>query len=75
MIGAMIPLAAKLRGELTPGAVIVSNAFALRGWEPDAVIPVADTGATRVYRYRAGQTVACSPESDRDSDSDQGEDA
>ena len=30
MIGAMIPLAAKLRGELTPGAVIVSNAFALR---------------------------------------------
>lgn len=64
MIGAMTPLAAKLARELKPGAVIVSNAFALRGWEPEKVAIVRDAGSAWVYRYVAGQSVACSAETD-----------
>ena len=51
MIPAMKPLAAKLRDELRPGSVIVCNAFALRGWEPDRAIPVAAAGGAMFYRY------------------------
>ncbi len=52
MIDAMKPLAGKLRTELKPGAVIVCNAFALRGWEPERALPVAAAGGAMFYRYR-----------------------
>jgi hypothetical protein len=53
MIGAMRPLAVKL-GELRPGTVVVSNAFALPDWTPDEVITLSTTGGTMYYRYIAG---------------------
>lgn len=50
MIGAMKPLASKLL-ELPDGAVVVSNAFSLHGWEADETITLSVTGATNYYRY------------------------
>lgn len=64
MIGAMTPLAAKLKKELKPGSVIVSHAFALRGWEPEKVAIVRAAGSAWVYRYVAGRSVACSNKND-----------
>ncbi len=49
---AMAQLAVKLRAELQPGAVVVTNTFALPGWEPEATETLRDLFATRVMRYR-----------------------
>jgi hypothetical protein len=51
---AMRRLGPKLRAELKPGALIISNTFALPGWEPERVIEIADMYHSRVYLYRAG---------------------
>jgi hypothetical protein len=50
MIGAMKPLGIKLH-ELPDGAVVVSNAFSLHGWEAEETITLSTTGATMYYRY------------------------
>lgn len=48
---AMRRLAARLRDELPPGARIVSNTFALRGWTPSRTLVTRDLYRTRVYLY------------------------
>ncbi|EPX63242.1 hypothetical protein D187_005647 [Cystobacter fuscus DSM 2262] len=48
---AMRRLATKLREELAPGALIVSNTFALRGWTPSRTLVIPDLYRTRVYLY------------------------
>lgn len=55
---AMRRLGPKLRAELRPGSLIISNTFALPGWEPERVIEVADMYHTRVYLYRASGPAA-----------------
>lgn len=50
--GAMERLKAKLAAELPAGALVVTNTFALRGWEPWAVHELGDLFSTRIYVYR-----------------------
>jgi hypothetical protein len=50
--GGMEQLAAKLEGQ---SLVVVSNTFAMPGWEPDEVVELGDRHRTRVYRYRTPQ--------------------
>ena len=47
--GGMSELAEKLKGH---SLVVVSNTFALPGWEPEKVVDLGDRHRTRVYRYR-----------------------
>ncbi len=47
--GGMERLAAKLEGQ---SLVVVSNTFAMPGWEPDQVVELGDRHRTRVYRYQ-----------------------
>lgn len=49
--GAMARLAPKLRGELPPGARVVSHTFALRGWKPLRTLVVDDLYRTPIYVY------------------------
>ncbi len=49
--GAMTLLGARFEAELTPGALIVSNTFGLRGWAAEREITLSDVYRTRVYRY------------------------
>jgi trans-aconitate methyltransferase len=55
---AMRHLGPKLRAELRPGSLIISNTFALPGWEPERTIEVTDMYQTRVYLYRAAGPAA-----------------
>ena len=48
----MEQLAVKLEGQ---SVVVVSNTFAMPGWEPDEVVELGDRHRTRVYRYRTPQ--------------------
>lgn len=48
----MEKLKTKLEAELRPGALVVSNTFAFRGWQPIDTRAVADVHATNVYLYR-----------------------
>ncbi len=50
----MEKLKPKLEAELRPGALVVSNTFALRGWQPIDTRTVPDVHATNVYLYRVG---------------------
>ncbi len=50
--GAMETLKTKFEAELRPETVIVSNFFAIRGWEPETVHTAADLYASKVYVYR-----------------------
>ena len=52
--GAMERLGPKLAQELRPGAVVVSNTFALRGWAPQTTVTLDDLYRTPVYRYVQG---------------------
>ncbi len=52
--GAMERLKGKFEKELPPGTVIVSNTFAIPGWEPVQVIKVDDLYRTKVYVYLKG---------------------
>ena len=51
--GAMSRLKEKFERELKPGALIVSNTFAIPGWEPEKVIQADDLWKSNVYLYRA----------------------
>lgn len=50
--GAMAALAPRLREGLRPGAVVVSNTFALPGWPPERRLRLDDALRTTVWRYR-----------------------
>ena len=49
---AMDRLKPKLEAELKPGAYVLSNTFAVPGWQPEAVLRADDLYATPVYLYR-----------------------
>ena len=49
-------LNSKLATELTPGALVLSNTFALRGWRPIDEKTAPDRHLSRVYLYRAGES-------------------
>lgn len=50
--GGMSRLRGKLEQELRPGALVVSNTFAVPGWKPERTVRVGDVYGTRVYVYR-----------------------
>ena len=50
--GAMERLRPKLEAELTPGALVLSNTFAMPGWRPLAVGEAEDVHHSKVYLYR-----------------------
>ena len=52
--GAMTQLSHKLRRELRPGAWVISNTFALPGWQPIRVVRLRDWYRTPMYLYRQG---------------------
>jgi len=49
---AMEKLKPKLQAELPKGALVLSNTFALSGWDPIDVRTAPDIHASRVYLYR-----------------------
>lgn len=49
--GAMRQLKEKFQKELLPGTQILSNTFALPGWEPQHIVEVDDLYKTKIYRY------------------------
>jgi hypothetical protein len=49
--GSMVRLSTKLRSELIPGTVVVSNTFALPGWVPDHQSQLKDLYRTKIYRF------------------------
>jgi precorrin-6B methylase 2 len=50
--GGMSRLKEKLERELKPGALVVSNTFAVAGWKPERIIGLGGLYGTRVYVYR-----------------------
>ena len=48
----MEKLKPKLEAELRAGPLVVSNTFALRGWQPIEKKTVPDVPASKVYLYR-----------------------
>lgn len=50
--GGMEKLKPLLEKELAPGAIVISNTFAVKGWKPEYVIRVNDIYRTPVYFYR-----------------------
>lgn len=46
----------KARKEMAPGALLVSNSFAVPGMQPQCVIEVADRRQTRLHCYRPAQS-------------------
>lgn len=48
---AMARLKGKFEQELRPGTWVISNTFAIPGWEPDQVIEVGDLYRTKIYVY------------------------
>ena len=51
---AMTNLHEKLREELRPGSLVISNTFRLPGWSPEKVVVLQDAYRTPVYLYRVG---------------------
>lgn len=49
--GAMKVLKKKFDDELTPGTIVISNTFAVPGWDPIQVLEVKDMYNTRIYMY------------------------
>jgi hypothetical protein len=49
---AMRQLKSKFEKELQPGTWIISNTFAIPGWEPHQIISVSDLYHTKIYLYR-----------------------
>ena len=47
----MVRLSTKLKSELTPGTVVVSNTFALPGWVPEQHAQLKDMYGTKIYRF------------------------
>lgn len=50
--GAMTRLKAKFEEELRQGTWVVSNTFAVPGWQPVKIVEVNDLYRTKVYLYR-----------------------
>lgn len=50
--GAMERLKKKFEKELSPGTLIISNSFAIPGWEPTEVVRVNDLYRTKIYVYK-----------------------
>ncbi|CRX38745.1 Conserved putative membrane protein [Estrella lausannensis] len=48
---AMERLKKKFEEELKPGTVVISNTFAVPGWEPVQILQLADIYHTRIYVY------------------------
>jgi precorrin-6B methylase 2 len=53
-LGVMRRVEAKLAAELRPGALVISNSFALPTWRPDRIEVVNAAMRPLLYRYRAG---------------------
>lgn len=49
--GAMKRLTKKFNDELSLGSIVISNTFALPGWDPVQVLEVKDMYNTRIYMY------------------------
>lgn len=49
--GAMHKLRPVLENGLKPGTWVLSNSFAIPGWKPRTVIPVADLWRSKIYVY------------------------
>jgi hypothetical protein len=60
--GAMRRLRGKLERELPAGAMVISNAFLVPGWQPAEVRHAADQYRTPVYRYRMPPPLEPPPE-------------
>jgi len=52
---AMQELAVKFEQELHPGALVLSNTFAIRDWRPLDELTAMDQYASKVYLYEAGE--------------------
>lgn len=52
--GAMEKLALKCKKEMKPGSTIVSNSFALPGWEAKEVRTTENIYQSKMYRYQVG---------------------
>ena len=52
---AMEKLKPKLAAELSPGALVLSNTFAIRDWRPIDEKTVPDQHLSRVYLYKVGE--------------------
>ena len=50
----MAKLRPKLEAELPKGALVLSNTFALSGWQAVAEKTASDLHASKVYLYRVG---------------------
>ena len=59
--GAMTRLSDKLARELRPGAVVVSNYFALPGWTAATRASAGDAWASPVYVYRVDRNTNHAP--------------
>jgi len=53
--GGMARLMEKLKNELSRNAVVLSNTFAMPGWNPEKVIDTGDIYRTKVYVYRMAE--------------------
>ena len=51
---AMAKLKPKLEAELKPGALVLCNTFAVRGWQPVAVATAPDAYRSQIYLYEVG---------------------
>ena len=49
--GAMERLASKFENELKPGAFVISNTFALPGWEAKKVVETGGIWPSKIYLY------------------------
>lgn len=54
MVVPMRALEGKLSAELSSGAVLITNAFALPNWSPEKTETVPEAMNATIYRYRAG---------------------
>jgi hypothetical protein len=50
--GGMMKLKPKFERELKPGAIIISNTFAIPEWKPERIVEPGDMYRTKVYVYR-----------------------
>ena len=48
----MTDLWRKVRAEMRPGSLFISNSFAIEGVEPDAVVPLGGLGSRALYLWR-----------------------
>lgn len=54
MVGAMKKLEAHLETTAGKSLTVITNGFAMRGWEPEEQVVVPEYLASHVYRYRVG---------------------